>query len=147
MIDEKTLRHWVQRVVHGEADRREFLHYMIGLGVSGPLVGNMLAAAPAEAQSQQAADDFMPTKRGGGGKLRLLWWQAPTILNVHLASGGKDYDASRVVYEPLASLDTDANLVPILAAGIPSRANGGLSQDGTTVTWRLKKGVGDRRWR
>ncbi len=144
MIDEKTLRHWVQRVVHGEADRREFLHYMIGLGVSGSLVGNMLAAyAPAEAQSQRAADDFMPTKRGGGGKLRLLWWQAPTILNVHLASGGKDYDASRVVYEPLASLDTDANLVPILAAGIPSRANGGLSKDGTTVTWRLKKGV---RW-
>ncbi|MGQ4809151.1 hypothetical protein NKDENANG_02553 [Candidatus Entotheonellaceae bacterium PAL068K] len=144
MIDEQALREWVRHVVSGKANRREFMQTMVGLGLTAPMVGNLLAAySPAEAQTQRGMDDFMPTRRGGGGKLRLLWWQAPTILNVHLASGGKDYDASRVVHEPLAALDTDANLVPILAAEIPSRANGGLSKDGTTVTWRLKKGV---RW-
>lgn len=142
-MDEQTLRAWVRQVVNGEASRRDFMRTMVGLGLTGPLVANMLAAqTPAEAQTQQPADDFTPTKRGGGGKLRLLWWQAPTILNVHLASGTKDYDASRVVYEPLAAFDAEANFVPILAAEIPTQANGGLSADGTSVTWRLKKGVG-----
>ncbi len=143
-MDENLLQEWVRRVVNGEADRREFMRSMIGLGLTGPMVAQMLTAqTSAWAQTQQAMDDFKPTKRGGGGKLRLLWWQAPTTLNVHLASGTKDYDASRVVHEPLASLDINANLVPILATEIPSRANGGLSKDGTTITWRLKKGV---RW-
>lgn len=144
MLDEKALREWVRSVTRGETSRRDFLRTMVALGVAGPLANSLLAAyAPAAAQTQAPADDFVPTKRGGGGKLKLLWWQAPTTLNVHLASGGKDYDASRVVYEPLAALDGDANLIPILAAEIPSLANGGLSKDGTTVTWRLKKGV---RW-
>jgi peptide/nickel transport system substrate-binding protein len=73
--------------------------------------------------------------------LRLLWWQAPTILNVHLSTGTKDNDASRVVHEPLAGFNPDGELVPILAAEIPSLENGGLAPDGTTVTWRLKPGV------
>jgi peptide/nickel transport system substrate-binding protein len=140
-IDETTLRAWVHRVVNGTAERRAFLRYMLGLGLSGPLLGNLLAAyTPVQAQTKQPAA-FVPTKRGGGGKLRLLWWQAPTILNPHLSSGTKDSDASRVVYEPLAAFDPDANFVPILAADIPSAENGGLAKDGTSVTWRLKQGV------
>jgi peptide/nickel transport system substrate-binding protein len=144
MIDEQTLREWVRYGVQGQIDRREFMRTMLGLGLTGPLIGSMLAAStPAIAQTQPAADAFKPSNRGGGGKLRLLWWQAPTILNAHLSSGTKDNDASRVVYEPLAAFDPDANFVPILAAEIPSRENGGLSADGKAVTWRLKQGV---RW-
>src|SRR5258708_2330487 len=48
-----------------------------------------------------------PTKRGGSGTLKMLWWQAPTILNPHQAQGTKDFDASRVAYEPLASFGPD----------------------------------------
>src|SRR5205814_4284601 len=48
---------------------------------------------------------------------------------------------SRIFYEPLAGWDNDGNLVPILAAEIPETENGGISQDGTTVTWKLKKDV------
>src|SRR5215510_12668218 len=141
-IDATVLREWVQRVVHGTADRRAFLHCMMALGLSGPLIANLLAACTtAQAQTKQPAAGFVPTRRGGGGKLRLLWWQAPTILNAHLASGGKDLDASRVVCEPLAAFDSDANFVPILATDIPSLDNGGLAQDGRSVTWRLKKDV------
>ena len=84
---------------------------------------------------------FIPTQRGGGGRLRLLWWQAPTLLNAHLSSGLKDIDAARVVYEPLAGFNRHGEFVPILAAEIPSLENGDLSPDGTAVTWRLKKGV------
>ena len=39
--------------------------------------------------------------------------------------------------------DPDGNLVPVLAAEIPSRANGGIAADGRSTVWKLKKGV---RW-
>ena len=55
--------------------------------------------------------------------------------------GTKDQDGSRIFYEPLASWDPDGNLTPALAAEIPSLQNGGVSKDGKTVTWHLKKGV------
>ncbi len=84
-----------------------------------------------------------PTKRGGGGTLHVLYWQAPTILNFHLAHGTKDDDASRVVEEPLATLSINAAVpdIPVLAKEIPSTANGELAADGTSVTWKLKDGV------
>jgi len=99
------------------------------------------AATPPGAASASPSVAAGPTKRGGGGQLKLLWWQSPTILNAHLASGQKDTDASRPVYEPLATIDIDGNFVPVLAAEIPSQANGGLAADGTSVTWKLKSGV------
>ncbi|PZV10063.1 MAG: peptide ABC transporter substrate-binding protein, partial [Leptolyngbya sp.] len=73
--------------------------------------------------------------------LRLLYWQAPTILNPHLSSGFKDSEASRITLEPLASFDAEGNLVLFLAAEEPSLENGGVSEDGTTVTWKLKEGI------
>jgi peptide/nickel transport system substrate-binding protein len=86
-----------------------------------------------------------PAKRGGGGTLHLLFWQAPTVLNVHQASSGngKDQQAARIATEPLAVTSANALTpdVPVLAKEIPTTANGELSADGTTVTWRLKDGV------
>lgn len=81
--------------------------------------------------------------RGSGGTLRLLYWEAPSILNPHLSAGLKDWEASRITYEPLASFDKDGNLVPFLAAEIPSLENGDVAQDGLSVTWRLQPGL---RW-
>ena len=71
----------------------------------------------------------------------MLWWQGATLLNPHFAVGTKDQEGSRIFYEPLAGWDADGNLVPMLAAEIPSRENGGLAADGMSVTWKLKQGV------
>jgi peptide/nickel transport system substrate-binding protein len=79
--------------------------------------------------------------RGTQGTLRLLYWQAPTIVNPHLAIGTKDEHASRVVLEPLLTVDAVGNFTPVLAAEVPTRQNGGLSADGRSVTYRLKQGV------
>jgi peptide/nickel transport system substrate-binding protein len=84
---------------------------------------------------------YKPTKAGGGGTLKLLWWQGPTLLNPHFAVGTKDQDGSRLFYEPLAGWDSHGELQPMLAAELPSRANGGLSEDGKSVIWKLKQGV------
>lgn len=79
--------------------------------------------------------------RGAGDILRLLNPQAPTILNPHLATAIKDWEASRMTYEPLATFDKDGNLVPFLAAEIPSLENGGVAADGKSVTWKLKRDI------
>ena len=66
-----------------------------------------------------------PSGRGAGDTLRILNSEAPTILNPHLSSSMKDLEASRLTYEPLASFDKDGNLIPFLAAEIPTLENGG----------------------
>jgi peptide/nickel transport system substrate-binding protein len=142
-LEAHALREWVQRVAHGEASRRQFLRTLLGLGLSGPVIADLLASAvPAVAQGTPGAPPaFTPTRRGGGGKLRLLSWEAPTILNAHFAAGVKDWEASRVVYEPLFSVNPDGDFIPILAEEIPSVENGGRAPDGTWTLWRLKPGV------
>jgi peptide/nickel transport system substrate-binding protein len=85
--------------------------------------------------------DYKPTKAGGGGALKLLFWQAATLLNPHFAVGAKDSEGCRIFYEPLGAWDPDGNLVPVLAAEIPDIENGGVAADGMSVTWKLKKGV------
>ena len=85
------------------------------------------------------APPYKPTRRGGGGTLKLLFWQGPTLLNPHFAIGVKDQEGSRPFYEPLARLDADGQLVPVLAAEIPSSDNGGIAADGRSTTWKLKQ--------
>ena len=73
--------------------------------------------------------------------LKLLYWQAPTILNPYLSNGSKDLEASRITLEPLASFNNDSELIPFLAAEIPTETNGLIAPDGKSVTWKLKEGI------
>src|SRR2546425_853952 len=138
-MDEREIRGLIADVKAGRLSRRAFTGMMVGLGLTGPLAAQMLAAAGVAAQPK--GDGVTPTRRGGGGPLKVLWWQAPTLLNPHFATGTKDQDASRIFYEPLASFDPDGNLVPILAQEVPSLQNATVSKDGLSVTWKLKQGV------
>ncbi len=139
-MDHHELHELIAQVKAGRLGRRAFVQTMVGLGLTAPMAAQMLASA-AVAAAQPKAPTFTPTRRGGGGLLKTLWWQAPTLLNPHFATGTKDQDASRIFYEPLAGFDPDGNVVPILAAETPTVQNGGLARDLTAVTWRIKKGV------
>jgi peptide/nickel transport system substrate-binding protein len=141
-MDERELRQWIQRVKERAVTRREFTQTMVGLGLTAPVAAQMLVAAglPGSA-SAQAKPAFTPARRGGGGDVKVLWWQGPTILNPHLSIGVKDGDGSRIFYEPLISFDPEGNYVPILAAEVPSLQNGGIARDGMSVTWKLKRNV------
>ena len=138
-MDEHELRGLLNEVKAGRLSRRSFLETMLGLGVTAPMVAQIFASAGIAAAQPKPA--FAPTKRGGGGLLKTLWWQAPTLLNPHFANGTKDQDASRIFYEPLGTYDPDGNIVPILAAEVPSLQNGLVAKDGLSVTWRLRKNV------
>lgn len=138
-MDEKQLRGLIGQVQEGRLSRRSFVSRMVGVGLTAPFASLLLDYhGVARAQS---AFQYKPTKRGGGGPLRILWWQGATLLNPHFAVGTKDQEGCRIFYEPLAGWDADGNLVPILAAEIPSRENGGLAADLTSVVWKLKQGV------
>ena len=79
-------------------------------------------------------------QRGASGTLKMLLWQAPTSLNPYLSQGVKDLVASRCCLEPLLTVDNTGQLTPVLAAEVPSQANGGLPDD-RTVVYRLRPGV------
>jgi len=138
-MDEHELRSLINGVKTGRMSRRGFIRRMAVVGLTAPMATQLLAySGVAMAQTRSI---YKPTKRGGGGMLKMLWWQGATLLNPHFAVGTKDQDGSRFFYEPLAGWDNDGNLKPVLAESIPGREDGTLAADGKSVTWKLKKGV------
>jgi peptide/nickel transport system substrate-binding protein len=98
-------------------------------------------AAPAAPAPATAADEEVEMQRGAADLLRILYWQAPTILNTHLAVGTKDFDASRLILEPLAAIAPDGSLVPLLIEEIPTVENGGVAEDLSSITWKLRNDI------
>lgn len=90
-----------------------------------------LAVAPMAAHAGRATD----------GNVKIIYWQAPSILNPYLSGGTKDIESSSLVIEPLARYDPEGNLVPFLAQDIPTLENGGVSKDLKSITWKLKPGL------
>ena len=80
-------------------------------------------------------------ERGVDGELRMLYWQAPSILNPYLSGGTKDIHAASLVIEPLARYDENGDMVAWLAAEIPTLDNGGVANDLRSITWKLRDDV------
>jgi peptide/nickel transport system substrate-binding protein len=138
-MNEQQLRGLIGRVKAGKMSRRAFVQRMVAVGLTAPLANQMLAYNGVA--NAAIPFDYKPTKRGGGGALKVLWWQAPTLLNPHFAVGTKDQEACRIFYEPMAAWDRDGNLVPVLAAELPDLEKDTLSRDGKIVVWKLKPNV------
>ena len=116
-----------------------FLLIFVSAGCGAPAVAAPPSAEPTRTATE-APTEALPA-RGQGGTLTLLYFQAPTIVNPHLSPGTKDLSASRITYEPLASFDEESNLVPFLAAVVPSLENGQVAADGSSVTWQLRQDI------
>ena len=80
-------------------------------------------------------------ERGRDGHVSIIYWQAPSILNPYLSGGTKDLEAASMILEPLARFDESGNLTPWLAASVPTVANGGVSADLKTITWKLRESL------
>jgi len=80
-------------------------------------------------------------ERGADGNVKVLYSQAVSIMNAYLSSGTKDVEVGSLVLEPLAGFDQDGNVIPRLVTEIPSVENGGISEDLTTITWKLIPGL------
>jgi peptide/nickel transport system substrate-binding protein len=140
MTDDK-LRDLIGRVKSGRLSRRGFVQRVAAFGLTAPMATQLLAVTGAAHAQSTAPSAYKPTRRGGGGPLKILYWQASTNLNPHFAQGTTNQEGARVFYEPLAGWAADGTLVPILAAEIPSVDNGTLDNGGRFVVWKLKQGV------
>ena len=101
----------------------------------------LMGAAAAVAFTPLAYAQEHDGVRGSSGHLNIIYWQAPSILNPFLSGGTKDVEASSIILEPLARYDETGTLIPFLAEDIPTVGNGGVSEDLTTITWKLKEGL------
>jgi len=95
--------------------------------------------AATDAATEPTGDDLAAPR--DPATLRLLYGRSAVTLNPHLATGYQDFEAARIVYEPLASFDAEGELVPFLAATIPSTDAGTVAEDGTSVVWDLRQDV------
>ncbi len=75
------------------------------------------------------------------GLLRVAIQSDVKNLNPLLNSNTTDGFIAFLLFEPLLSADDKGNPVPILATTVPSTENGGISADGLTVTYHLRKGA------
>lgn len=103
-------------------------------------------SAPAADSGQQAAPaasaDLPATPgRATDGTVTLLYWQAVTILNPYLSTGTKDFHAASLIVEPLVEFTPAGVLRPVLVEEVPTLENGGVSEDLTTITYKLLKDV------
>lgn len=90
---------------------------------------------------QPPAEDDPDPPAATGGTVTIGLFQEPDNLNPMFAV----QTASRVVrdmtLEGLLDADPDGNYVPVLAEEVPTAENGGISEDGLTITYRLRDGV------
>jgi len=123
------------------ADQRR---YLPGLAAVILLMGTAMVSGcsqpPATDTTAEAAATEATTQRDPA-TLRMLYSRVPATLNPHLATGVQDFEAGRIVFEPLATANERGELVPILAAEIPTTENGGIAADGKSVTWQLQPDV------
>jgi peptide/nickel transport system substrate-binding protein len=76
--------------------------------------------------------------------LRLAVGQGdPNTLNIHLEPSATTGYIAELTQAYFARYDAHAHPVPELLTVIPTQANGGISPDGKTITWHLRRGV---RW-
>ena len=79
--------------------------------------------------------------RGSDGELKIIYWQAVSILSPYLSGGTKDLEAASLVIEPLARYDENGNLIPYLAESIPTIENGGVAEDLKSITWKIRPDI------
>ena len=101
----------------------------------------MLGAIATTAVASTAIADGHEGERARDGEVKIIYWQAPSILNPYLSGGTKDIESAALVIEPMGRYDQNGDMVPYLAAEIPTVGNGGVSKDLTSITWKLKEGL------
>ena len=77
------------------------------------------------------------------GTLRIATSLSPHTLNPILSTQQIEAFVDALMLDPLVATDEKGRNVPVLAVVVPTLENGGISRDGLTITYRLRRGV---RW-
>src|SRR5215207_3356368 len=144
----------------GKITRREFTLRALALGVGMPIISFILRAETASATTASGtatrhigwgvaaqgeagppAEGMDGRTRGEGGELKLIQWQAPSMLSPHVSTGTKDYLAATPILEPLMHYLPGGTIIPNLVTEVPTVENGLLAEDLKSVTYKLLDGV------
>ncbi len=106
--------------------RRQALRLMAASGAAG-LLAPQLLGKPAFAQTPPAA----PT-----GRIVVGLSQEPTVFNPLMPHIEVDDGVNFSMFDALFRIDPQGVIVPNLATEVPSRSNGGISEDG--LQWRIR---------
>lgn len=112
-----------------------------GADTTAPADGATTTEATGTTEPTDTTEPVTGGEAGAGGNLLLLQWQAPSQANSYLSTGTKDLLAGSLVLDPLAEYDAEGNVVPVLAAELPTQENGGISDDLTQISWTLQEGL------
>jgi len=79
-----------------------------------------------------------------GGVVRFNLAGDPTSLDPLFAvqdAASVDQEVARLCFEPFFDIDARGRWIPALLSEIPTRENGGISPDGRSITYHLRRGV------
>ncbi len=107
---------------------------------AAPAAEEATVAPTAEAPAAEAPAAEAPAVAGEKVFIYGLY-QEPEILNAFIRTQTVAIEAAGYYEEGLARADPDGNFYGQLATEVPSVENGGVSEDGLTVTWHLRDGV------
>lgn len=98
--------------------------------------------APEEPAQPATAEPAAPSE--GGGSATLIIPEEPTTLNYFQAEAAIVRQVAETTsMTGLVTINENGDFVPMLATELPTLANGGLSEDYSVVTWKLKP---DLKW-
>ena len=162
------LRSLVNDFASGAISRRDFIHRAGTLGIAGGAALALANAVGVSAKSgyrngfavYQGADGTPVASpeagapgrseentenqtRGEGGELRMIQWQASTLMSPHVSSGTKEFLAAQLVLEPLIHYTPEAIMIPNLVTEVPSVEAGTLAED---LTWVELTALPDVTW-
>jgi peptide/nickel transport system substrate-binding protein len=81
-------------------------------------------------------------KNAPPSELRAAFAWVPATFSPLRATSSYELNLERLVFDPLITFDADGrHAIPILAARVPTLANGDVAKDGRSVVYRLRRGV------
>ncbi len=110
--------------------------------VEGEMVEVVITATPAPAEPEEetaVSFDMAPDTT----TLTYIMPDDAACLDPHLAYEGTSYEIINNVLEPLIFFNREkaSEYIPLLAEEVPNVANGGLSEDGLTYTFKIRDGI------
>lgn len=156
MARHATIEELLALYLKGSISRRRFVTRLAMLGLSTPAIASLLAACRRAEEgtpapivgtppSGTAVTGATPSPAPSGAAKRggtITWADyEPNTLNPYIASEAIARSVIALVNRGLVGVNPNGEVFPVLVTEIPSKENGGLSDDGKVVTWRLKPGL------
>ncbi len=100
-------------------------------------------AAPAEEAAEAPAEEAAEAPAAAEGEQVIIYglYQEPELLNAYIRTQTVASEAARYMDEGLVQASPEGEYYAVLATEVPSQENGGISEDGLTITYNLRDDI------